>query len=98
MLKCVYPQTEVDGLGCVDMCGTIAGLQCSGSQVCYMEYNYPDASGYCVDSCGFIGCDNGLECVDDESDDCNPDKGGADCAGFCLPSPSSRLVLFFLCR
>jgi hypothetical protein len=35
---------------------------------------------------GFAGlvCPDKLVCVDDPSDDCNPDKGGADCMGICV--------------
>ena len=35
---------------------------------------------------GFLGlvCEDGLECVDDPSDGCDPDMGGADCPGICV--------------
>ena len=35
---------------------------------------------------GFIGarCDEGLICIDDPRDDCDPRKGGADCGGLCV--------------
>jgi hypothetical protein len=39
---------------------------------------------------GFAGiaCPDGLECVDDPSDDCDPEHGGADCGGICVvPEP-----------
>src|SRR5690606_26302711 len=39
---------------------------------------------------GFLGtpCPEGLECVDDPSDDCDPEHGGADCIGICVePKP-----------
>jgi len=34
---------------------------------------------------GFAGtpCPDGMTCVDDPSDDCDPSKGGADCIGVC---------------
>ena len=34
---------------------------------------------------GFAGlaCPDGYVCVDDPTDDCDPDRGGADCAGIC---------------
>lgn len=28
-------------------------------------------------------CPEGFECVPDPNDDCDPDKGGADCSGIC---------------
>lgn len=35
---------------------------------------------------GFAGltCPDGQTCVDDPSDDCDPDNGGADCVGMCV--------------
>ena len=47
--------------------------------------------GTCQMCGGFanIKCPNGLICVDDPNDDCNPAKGGRDCAGICVePKPS----------
>ena len=37
---------------------------------------------------GFAGieCPDGLTCVDDPNDDCDPDNGGADCGGICEPA------------
>ena len=39
---------------------------------------------------GFAGieCPDGLTCVDDPNDDCDPDNGGADCGGICEPAPA----------
>jgi hypothetical protein len=36
---------------------------------------------------GFAGipCPNGLICIDDPRDDCDPKTGGADCIGICRP-------------
>ena len=37
--------------------------------------------------CGGIAgfpCPDGMKCVDDPGDDCDPAKGGADCAGMCV--------------
>jgi hypothetical protein len=35
---------------------------------------------------GFAGlvCPRGMSCVDDPADDCDPDRGGADCMGICV--------------
>ena len=44
----------------------------------------------CVSTTSFCGgfagirCLDGLECVDDPSDDCDPDCGGSDCGGICV--------------
>lgn len=40
-------------------------------------------------SCGGLAgkpCPDGMTCVDDPSDDCDPAKGGADCMGICEKS------------
>lgn len=36
-----------------------------------------------------IACDPGMNCVDDPSDSCDPNQGGADCSGICVPSSVS---------
>jgi hypothetical protein len=38
---------------------------------------------------GFAGiaCAEGYVCVDDPSDDCDPNQGGADCGGICQVAP-----------
>lgn len=38
-------------------------------------------------ACGGIAgitCSDGMKCVDDPSDDCDPKSGGADCSGICV--------------
>ncbi|HYD48454.1 MAG TPA: hypothetical protein VEB21_08910, partial [Terriglobales bacterium] len=40
------------------------------------------------DFCGGIAgipCRDGFECIDDPADDCDPNAGGADCGGVCVP-------------
>lgn len=55
--------------------------------------------GQCVDkatckappACGGIAglkCDNGLTCVDDPTDGCDPNNGGSDCGGICVKQDS----------
>jgi hypothetical protein len=44
-------------------------------------------------SCGgFAGtpCPQGQLCLDDPSDDCDPDQGGADCIGLCVKESACR--------
>lgn len=44
--------------------------------------------------CGGIAgfpCDGGFTCVDDPSDDCDPNAGGADCSGICVAASSSSV-------
>lgn len=48
-----------------------------------------DCPGICVPFCGGIAgiaCPEGLTCVDDPSDSCDPKAGGADCGGYCMSS------------
>lgn len=52
-------------------------------------------------ACGGIAgipCEGDAECVDDPSDDCDPEQGGADCGGICVPSScNSNPCLAALC-
>eukprot|EP00993_Chasmostoma_nieuportense_P001122 NODE_202_length_2704_cov_109.017850_g188_i0.p1 GENE.NODE_202_length_2704_cov_109.017850_g188_i0~~NODE_202_length_2704_cov_109.017850_g188_i0.p1 ORF type:complete len:855 (+),score=163.21 NODE_202_length_2704_cov_109.017850_g188_i0:131-2566(+) len=43
---------------------------------------------------GLIGlrCRTGLNCVDDPSDSCDPNNGGADCAGLCVAGPCGGIA------
>jgi len=46
------------------------------------------------DMCGGIAgiqCPTGYGCVDDPSDDCDPESGGADCAGICAQLVSVKM-------
>ncbi|KAL0935820.1 proteinase inhibitor kazal [Colletotrichum truncatum] len=52
------------------------GMACDGPGICVEKI-------YCN---GFIGlqCPEGMWCMDDPRDSCNPKKGGADCIGICI--------------
>ena len=52
----------------------------------------PDVGGICLPQnpsrCGGFGaiqCQTGMSCVDDQGDSCDPNAGGADCGGVCVP-------------
>lgn len=80
------------------------GADCGGScrclqlALCIRGYIFDSSAEVCacvpdpnVPRCaGFIGleCPAGLECIDDPSDDCDPNNGGADCGGLCVPGPT----------
>lgn len=57
---------------------------CPQGYVCQGAAN--DGTGSCVKRCGGIAgiqCDSGEICVDDPTDNCDPNNGGADCMGTC---------------
>lgn len=52
-----------------------------------VEYPTRQSPDYGKQFCGGIAvipCPAGKQCVDDPSDDCDPQKGGADCGGICV--------------
>ncbi|MDF1565674.1 MAG: hypothetical protein P1V51_21735 [Deltaproteobacteria bacterium] len=71
-----------------DNCDPATGADCAG--ICEPDATCASGDPSCVgqvgDACGgFAGlpCAQGLLCVDDPSDDCDPNAGGADCPGIC---------------
>jgi hypothetical protein len=57
------------------------------------QLNGTDGIGQFCGGFAAIPCPEGLTCVDDPRDTCNPDLGGRDCGGICvgLPQPSSTV-------
>lgn len=47
---------------------------------------------FCGGIAGFP-CPDGLECIDDPDDDCDPRLGGADCGGICVERTTCDLVI-----
>jgi hypothetical protein len=79
------------GLMCVDRPGDACdpahgGADCPG--ICVLDLppvpSTPDTTP--IQCGGFAGlrCPDGLVCIDDPSDSCDPTMGGADCAGICV--------------
>ncbi len=59
-----------------------SGYQCMGNGLAV------DIPGRCYKFCGGIAafpCEDGQTCVDNPFDSCDPNNGGADCGGICLP-------------
>ncbi len=60
---------------------------CPSGYRCDLNGSAPDAGGRCAQFCGGIAgfpCRaDDEECVDDPSDSCDPNAGGADCGGIC---------------
>jgi len=90
VVDCPEPPSGCDGFTCPD------GQHCELQEVvCVTEPCNPVPT--CVDDeappfCGGIAgfpCPGDGECVDDPSDDCDPEMGGADCGGLCTCAASS---------
>jgi hypothetical protein len=68
-------------------------LFCPRDEICVTDPDRPKQS-FCVKPvmCGglaVMSCKNKTDkCVDDPRDDCDPEKGGADCSGVCIPGIS----------
>jgi hypothetical protein len=66
---------------------SLFGLACSPTTVAEaqqapeLQEGQPEGA-FCGGIAGFP-CAEGLVCVDDPKDDCDPDQGGADCGGIC---------------
>ncbi|MBX7115300.1 MAG: hypothetical protein K1X64_13305 [Myxococcaceae bacterium] len=87
-LQCPTGQICVDDPS--DGCDLASGgVDCMG--ICKVSSDSPD-SGHVADAghgqfCGGLAglqCPTGLTCVDDPSDFCDPQNGGADCGGICV--------------
>jgi hypothetical protein len=68
-----------------------AGTHCEEQQVMCVKAPCPPVAACVPDPgrlfCGGIGaiaCPGGGQCVDDQTDGCDPKKGGRDCGGVCL--------------
>jgi hypothetical protein len=67
---------------------TCAAVLCGGATVC-VDDACVEPSGSCG---GFAGltCPTGQRCVDNPRDNCDPNSGGADCSGVCVPAAPSH--------
>lgn len=63
--------------------------QCANVRCAAGTKNIPGL-GCCLKTCGGIQgavCSGDTVCVDDPTDSCDPNRGGADCSGVCVPPP-----------
>jgi hypothetical protein len=62
---------------------------CPDGYHCRLPDFIADAPGKCVQFCGGFGnfqcSDSSEQCIDDPTDTCDPNNGGADCGGICAP-------------
>jgi hypothetical protein len=70
---------------CNESCGicTAPGAGCT-KQLCNDSEPPPRCGGFAGFTCPGFG-----ECIDDPSDDCDPENGGADCGGLCTCPPGA---------
>lgn len=93
-LECIDdPSDECDpktgGADCGGICvpptNPCAAVLCQTGTQCIVVDGKPVCTpGFCGGIAGFP-CPDGLECIDDPSDECDPKSGGADCGGICVP-------------
>ncbi|RXG44879.1 hypothetical protein VDGE_03799 [Verticillium dahliae] len=66
------------------------GVKCPGVCLTPLKQEPPAEIPEDAPFCGGIGglpCPEGLVCIDDPRDGCDPKKGGADCGGVCVSPP-----------
>jgi len=95
---------QVDGQLPPPTCAGLLGIQCPDGLLCVNDPTNcgiaADCLGICVNASqtcgGFVGkaCPDNLTCIDDPSDDCDPNNGGADCGGICVPDLKSDVPGF----
>ncbi len=84
-----YVGKRVDVRGSLNVSGSAPVLRVT--EVTVLGQESSSASRQMCGGIAALPCPEGLVCVDDPSDSCNPDSGGADCSGVCTQSsaPSS---------
>jgi hypothetical protein len=68
----------------VALSGTGCGPTAEAQQLSVVEEQ--QGGEFCGGFAG-IACPEGYTCVDDPTDDCDPNQGGADCGGICQKEP-----------
>jgi hypothetical protein len=66
---------------------------CPPNWTCIENAMVSDVGGKCHQNCGgfagFMCSDPNEECVDNPNDSCDPNNGGADCGGICMPKSAT---------
>ncbi|HVZ34513.1 MAG TPA: hypothetical protein VG963_18920 [Polyangiaceae bacterium] len=74
----------------VDPC---AAVRCAAGTHCDAGACVPDASKVFCGGIAGVPCPGAGRCVDDPSDGCDPNAGGADCGGMCVCGPNNLLCV-----
>lgn len=78
------PQLRAPCTVCPDGSSSCPRSFCDAAGRCQIDIRPCPDPGICGGIAGF-SCPPGHVCVDDDGDDCDPQHGGADCGGICLP-------------
>jgi hypothetical protein len=68
----------------------LLGLGAVGQTACFTDAEAAHGEGNFCGGFAAVPCAEGLSCVDDPKDDCDPEAGGRDCGGICLAPDSTR--------
>ena len=72
----------------------LGGLACGptveANETATQEQEARGGSGQFCGGIAAIRCPEGYTCVDDPNDDCDPNQGGADCAGICVKDKGNQ--------
>lgn len=90
-----YVGKRVDVRGSVQPTVEAGGMLLRAEEITVIGEASSSVSASVGTMCGGIAalpCDAGQECVDDPTDSCDPDNGGADCGGICVAASSSSAM------
>jgi hypothetical protein len=85
----VCKDVKADDIACGGFVVNAHSCSSIGNYLCYNPNPRIDVPGECVKTCGGIAgisCADGYTCVDNVDDNCDPNNGGADCGGVCVPN------------
>ena len=68
----------------------LVGSACTPTAAASESSNDPQEKAVFCGGFAGIPCAEGYVCVDDPSDDCDPNQGGADCGGICQKEPKKE--------
>ncbi len=82
------PELDVPCTICADGSESCPHSRCELGK-CTVDFKPCSEAQVCGGIAGLV-CPAGFECIDDPSDGCDPNDGGADCPGRCEPAPAGE--------